>query len=84
MCVVRVSGGGGVVRCSPVVGPGVGVVMAGLLAHHLQAVEGSHGQRCVTSWHGKELRFSTRLGESMGVRCAGQTPATGTAGPPGG
>jgi hypothetical protein len=42
MCAVRVSGigGGGVGWCLAVVGPGGGVVMAGELAYHLQAVEG--------------------------------------------
>ena len=51
MCAVRVSGrdggagtGGAVGSCSPVVGPVGGVVMAGVLAHHLQMVEGCVGK----------------------------------------
>ena len=60
--------------CSPVAGPVGGVVMAGVLAHHLQAVEGSREQECLTSQHGERLLFFPRLGESIGVRCAGQTP----------
>jgi hypothetical protein len=56
-----VGGVSGVVRCSPVVGLGGGVVRAGVLAHHLQAAEGSREQKFLTSQHGERLLFSPRL-----------------------
>jgi hypothetical protein len=58
--------GGAVLTC----GGGEGrVVMAGVLAHHLQVVEGSCGQWRLTSQHRERLLFSSRLVEST-VRCA--------------
>ncbi len=56
MCAVRVSGlgrgdgiAGVVLARSSGAGPGGGVVMAGVLAHHLHMVRGIRGQGRVTS-----------------------------------